>query len=292
MLFAIAAAARFAARPYASVLLALTSTAMVATGLTCLRYGLRSDVVGLPPIGRLSQRTSRVIYRLCIAAFHFLQPFARLYGRVRGAVSKPAWRRRRSSASPNARSTFAPGARVLFRRQAETAFWSESWIDVRDLLTFVADRLRRQRAFRYIELDSGWWEDRDLTIVSRLWFRIDIRALVEDHGNGRCLCRLRTRSRIMPAAMPLAFAIAAVLLLYATGAITRPLGMLVFVGLIGAIALGEMLMACGLVSNTVDSVAADFHTFPVEPDHRPRGRYEPARNAEDTYVSRELAGKA
>ena len=49
---------------------------------------------------------------------------------------------------------------------------------------------------RQIELDSGWWEDRDLTITNRTWFRLDVRALVEDHGGGHCLHRVAVRSRL------------------------------------------------------------------------------------------------
>ena len=63
---------------------------------------------------------------------------------------------------------------------------------------------------RQIELDSGWWEDRDLTIANRTWFRLDVRALVEDHGGGKCLHRVAVRSRLTAAAaLPLLVAVAA-----------------------------------------------------------------------------------
>src|SRR5262249_57050047 len=151
---------------------------------------------------------------MCIVGFLFLHQFARCYGRVRGALSKPAWRRRPASVRPTGRAPLSRGVRLLFCREAEKTFWSESWIDFRALLTIVADRLRRQRGFTYIELDHGWWEDRDLTIVNRLWFRVDIRALVEDHGGGRCLCRLRTRAPAPPGGTPPALALAAGVLRY------------------------------------------------------------------------------
>lgn len=271
MVFAIAIAARFAAGPFASVLLAIASTAMIATGFKCLLYGFRSDVMGLPAIGGFSRRNSRVIYRLCISGFHFLQPFARLYGRVKGAFSEPASRRRRQPVPQPPRRPLARGARLLFCREAETSFWSEGWIDVRALLTIVANRLRRQRAFREIELDSGWWENRDLTVVSRLWFRVDIRALVEDHGGGRCLCRLRTRAHLTPAGVPLLLGVAAVPLLSAAGIVAHPLGTSVVVGLLGgAIVLGEMLMTCSAISSAVDGLAADLLIAPMEVERRSR----------------------
>src|SRR5262249_8742880 len=130
-LFGVAAAAKFVASPYASTFLALASIAMIATAIKCLLHGLRSDVASLPPIGPLSRPASRLLYRMTIAGFHFLQPFARAYGRVRGAVSKPVWRRKRSTSQATARAPLIRGARLLFCREAEHTFWSESWIDAR-----------------------------------------------------------------------------------------------------------------------------------------------------------------
>ena len=72
----------------------------------------------------------------------------------------------------------------------------------------LANRLRQQRAVRQIEIDSGWWEDRDLTVINRTWFRLDVRALVEEHGGGKCLYRLAVRSRLTAAvALPLLVAV-------------------------------------------------------------------------------------
>src|SRR5215510_1056057 len=86
LLFGTGAIAARTGSPRAVVLAACALMAMIATLVKCLSYGLRSDLQGLPPIGRLSAFASRMVYQLTIAALHFLQPFARMYGRLRGAV--------------------------------------------------------------------------------------------------------------------------------------------------------------------------------------------------------------
>src|SRR5262249_37574906 len=160
---------------------------------------------------------------------------------MRGAVSKPAWRRRVPSTPPAARGPLVDGTLLLFPG-GERAFWSERWIDVGSLLALIADRLRPPRPFRYIELDGGWGGDPGLPLVDRLWCRVDIRALVEAHGGGTCLCRVRTRSRVAPLAIPPVLGIASVMLLYGAGVVASPLGTSAIVGLLStAIVLGEML---------------------------------------------------
>jgi GT2 family glycosyltransferase len=277
LLFAAAAPAIYAGKPYGSTLLALAVLAMIATGVKCLLYGWRSNVAELRPLASLSRRASHAVYRLTIAALHFLQPFARIYGRVRGAVSRPSIpHRRRVSVPPIARGAFASGVRLVFRREVEKTFWSERWIDVRGLLLAVADRLRRQRAVRHIELDSGWWEDRDLTIVNRLWFRLDVRALVEEHGDGKCLCRLRMRSRVTASGVPLALALAAVAALHVSGLIAWPLGATIVGILAGVVAIGDVVMTASIVSHEVDSVANAFGMLPMAADAQQALRRAPA----------------
>jgi len=281
MLLAVAALATYTGKPYGSALLTTAVLAMIATVIKCLLYGVRSDVAGLPAIGRLSRRASRGVYRLTIAALHFLQPFARLYGRLRGAVSKPSVAYRRPSSSPPvARAAIAHGVRLFFYQEVAKDFWSERWIDVPALLSAIADRLRRQRAVRHIELDSGWWEDRDLTIVNRVYFRLDVRALVEDHGNGRCLCRLRMRSRMTAAIVPFVLSVATVILLHAAGVIAWPIGAIVVGLLAAAIAVGDLVATSSIVSNAVDSVAAESGMFPMRSEEKQASQPAPVNVAD------------
>jgi GT2 family glycosyltransferase len=280
ILFVLGALAASEGKPYSSALWVPALMAMAATGIKCLLYGLRSDVAGLPRVGRLSLQASRGVYRVTIAAFHFLQPFARVYGRVRGALSRRVSRpslgsRWRPFLRPAARAALADGVRLFFSRQREKAFWSEKWIDVSALLSAIADRLRRERRVRYIELDSGWWEDRDLTVVNRGWLRLDIRALVEDHGGGRCLCRLRMRLPVTAAILPLVLGIAAVTVLHRAGLIAWPLGAIVFGVVAATIAVGDMVVTSSALSNTVDRVAAELGMSPMESHEKEASRLVP-----------------
>jgi hypothetical protein len=135
------------------------------------------------------------------------------------------------------------------------------------VLRSTADRLRQQRAVRQIELDSGWWEDRDLTVIDRTWFRLDVRALIEDHGGGNCLHRFAVRSRLTTAAAwPLLAGLGTSALLRYAGvpwSIGAPLVTLVAV----LFALGCVLSTSRLVVGTLQAVAAEFGTSPV-PEHR------------------------
>ena len=200
-LLILAALAGPAGSSYAPELLAAGLVAMVATVIKCVLYGMHSDVAGLPQIGRLSPWPSRGVYHAMIAALHFLQPFARLYGHMRGALTAPArgssrGRARSKSAVLPAVSGLADGIRLILGGRVEKIFWSQAWLDVRTPLIAAAEYLRGQRAVRRIELDSGWWEDRDVTIVDRAWVRFDMRALVEDHGSAGCVYRFAVRRRL------------------------------------------------------------------------------------------------
>jgi hypothetical protein len=146
---------------------------------------------------------------------------------------------------------------LLFGLEVEKVFWSERWIDVRSLFSSIADRLRRQRAARQIELDSGWWEDRDLTVLDRPWFRLDVRALVEEHGQERCLCRIRMRAHAMAIVVPLMAAFAAVLLVDAAGLVAWPIAAAIAVLLATAVALKDIVSTSRAVWHAVDQVTAE-----------------------------------
>ena len=89
LLTVLAAVAASTRQPYGAALAAAAAIPVGATVVKCLIHGLRSDVTRLRRIGLLSRRSSRLVYRLTIAGLHFLQPFARLYGRCRGFFAQP-----------------------------------------------------------------------------------------------------------------------------------------------------------------------------------------------------------
>jgi hypothetical protein len=62
--------------------------------------------------------------------------------------------------------------------------------------------MRGTRLARMLEVDDGWQPTRDISVSvgARTW--LDLRALVEEHGGGRCLVRIghTLRPRALPAA--------------------------------------------------------------------------------------------
>ena len=125
---------------------------------------------------------------------------------------------------------------------------------------------------RHIELDSGWWEDRDLTIARRTWFRLHVRALVEDHGGGNCLHRLAVRSRLTTGvALPL-------LVTFGGAAAFRYAGLswMASATVVGAltlvVALASVFATSKLVLNALATVPADSGMTPIPSGHRVRAR--------------------
>src|SRR6185436_2486538 len=75
----------------------------------------------------------------------------------------------------------------------------------------LTDWLRRSHAVSRIEIDDGWSDDRDVSMLIGQWAWLDTRGLVEDHGGGRSLLRvsmhLRPTSRGVLSALALATAL-------------------------------------------------------------------------------------
>jgi hypothetical protein len=175
--------------------------------------------------------------------------------------------RQSASGQRSVHSDLADAFRLCLHRQVERTFWSERWIEPRRVLSAVAERVRRQRIVRNVETDTGWWEDRDVTIVDRAWFRLDIRALVEEHEAGKCVCRLAMRPRMT--LMPLLSVAAGIalaaglhharLIEWQTGSAFVALWI---AGLIGL----RMTLASRLTSNTMNTLVAELGLSPIAAD--------------------------
>jgi len=149
-------------------------------------YALRSDINTLPG--------SRFWYCATVAFLHFLQPFARMWGLIRGTLSPPEvalpLSAPRTSRGP--RPTFADAWRALLLGAGsvtEDRFWSDSWTSAERVLTELRSWLYASHAVRRLEIDDGWSLDRDVSILLGRWAWLDVRALVEDHGSGHSLIR-------------------------------------------------------------------------------------------------------
>ncbi|HUU34501.1 MAG TPA: glycosyltransferase [Vicinamibacterales bacterium] len=180
---------------------------VVAAGLSgwavtvgrCVAFAAGTDLSGLPALGSHSIARSRLHYRALIAWLHLLQPNARMFGRMRGLLSPPVvaasthvgtlpW----AAPPPSVWST-AASARLQVGGIAEWSFWSEAWLAHSTVLTALAAALRASRPACRVDIDDGWHTDRDLSIGVGRWGWLHVRALVEEHAEGRCLCRVAAR---------------------------------------------------------------------------------------------------
>jgi GT2 family glycosyltransferase/DNA-binding beta-propeller fold protein YncE len=191
------------------LLLAMGGVGVAVTIAKNVSYALRSDVDSLPG--------SSLWYRTTVAYLHFLQPFARMRGRIRAVLSPPETKQ--PAAAPRTSRGPRPSLREAWRALllvsggvTEDRYWSETWTSTDRVLGELTDWLRRSRAVRIIEIDDGWSGDRDVSVLVSRWAWLDVRALVEEHGAGRSLLRVNTHLRPTNFGVVVAVALAAPLL--------------------------------------------------------------------------------
>jgi sugar lactone lactonase YvrE len=176
----------------AALLLGSGLIGLAVTVVKNLAYAQRSDIASLA--GR------KLWYRAMVAYLHFIQPLARVRGRIRGMLAPPAvalpLAEPQTSRGPKPSLREAVGALLLLSGTVtEDRFWSETWMSADRLLSQLTDWLRRSRAVRSIEIDDGWSDDRDVSVFVGRWAWLDVRVLAEDHGSGRTLVRVSTHLR-------------------------------------------------------------------------------------------------
>jgi GT2 family glycosyltransferase/sugar lactone lactonase YvrE len=211
---------------------------IAATLAKNLAYAWRSDVDSL--------KGNRLWYRATVAYLHFLQPFARLRGQIRGILSPPELVQ--PVGAPQTSRGPRPSAREAWRglllisgSVSEEQYWGETWTTTDRVLSRLTDWLRRSRAVRTIEVDEGWSHDHDVSVLVGRWAWLDIRALVEEHGAGRALLRLSTYLR------PTSFGVVSALLLAAALLGAAATGVALRWPPAGAIAAAVSLAIVGLV---------------------------------------------
>ena len=189
---------------WAAALLLLPGAGGIAWTLAKnVAYALRSDVDSL--------KGNRLWYRAVVAYLHFIQPFARIRGQIRGIFAPPEVTRpvepMQTSRGPRPSPREAWRALLLICGSVtEDRYWSDTWTTTERVLSALTDWLRGSRAVRTMEIDDGWANDRDVSVLVGRWAWLDVRALVEDHGSGRALLRVTTHLR--PTSFGIATAVA------------------------------------------------------------------------------------
>jgi hypothetical protein len=144
-----------------------------------------------------SHTRTRVRRRALIGALHFLQPPARLAGRLRAGLSP--WRR------PHRR-----GVRLAVPWWRTMSVWSESWQSVEARLRRVEECLRNAAAPAWRGGEFDRW---DLDVRGGPLGAARLRMVLEEHGAGKQMVRFRSWPRCSKGATALAASSAAVAVL-------------------------------------------------------------------------------
>ena len=199
-----AVASAWFAQPALAVVAGLAAIAGLATTmLKCIGYGWRTDVRELPAVGPFGRLGNRVLYRTTIACLHLVQPIARGWGRLRGKLWPPDIGARHAATATRGRRAgerleVGRAIRLMCRGQDRMALWSERWVDRADLLTRITRGLQTRAVGRAIDAHDTWQQERDLAVATGRWGWLDLRTLLEEHEEGRCLFRVTARHRLAP----------------------------------------------------------------------------------------------
>ena len=203
VLMALAGTQTTAHPPYQGVGAALVVLGVVGVLTTlgaCLAHACASDLRRLgvaesAPAARVWR------YRLFIAWLHLIQPIARRWGRIRGALSPPTMQQPRAAVTTPAwtimgRERLQRVFALVFSRGRDQAYWSERWLSAERVLSQCTAALALAWTVDAITVDDGWSPDLDISVAAMCWAALDVRVLVEEHSQGRCLLRIATRLRL------------------------------------------------------------------------------------------------
>jgi O-antigen biosynthesis protein len=164
------------------------------------------------PIRRRPLR-GRLRLRAIVALLHFLQPLARLSGRLKRGLTP--WRRRGDEAFVR------PTRRVVTR-------WSETWRSPSDWILEIEEALR---AAPVPVVRGGDFDRWDLAVRSGVFASARLLATTEEHGGGRQLARFRIWPRVSPFAAALTLVAAALAVLAAVDGAAVAAAVLALAGL-------------------------------------------------------------
>ena len=145
----------------------LLAAGILHTLIQAARGGVRAR---FHPEPRSSVR--RLALQCLVAWLHLLQPAARLFGRIQHGMGPWSWR---------GLTRITPLPSVL-------SLWSERWEMVETRLSQLESNLKESGA---PVIRGGDFDSWDLTICGGLFGTIRVRAMVEEHGDGKQLCRFK-----------------------------------------------------------------------------------------------------
>jgi glycosyltransferase involved in cell wall biosynthesis len=138
---------------------------------------------------QIEPRFDTVRARLLVMLLAFAQPL------VRGFSRYFTWLRfKRTPANVIRRHEYLPERARSASGLSRRAFWNEQGKDRHYLLGAIF-QLLDEEGWRY-STDSGW-NEWDIQIYGNFWWSIALQTVTEYHGGGKCLTRVRLRSRLV-----------------------------------------------------------------------------------------------
>jgi len=198
------------AAPLLLFALGASATHAIASGLRASRTGMARNFL------------ERVRLMCATTLLHFLQPLARLFGRVRWGLAPWRWVKPETPTFPRAHSI---------------VLWSEVWRAAQHRLEGVEAALKKLAVVRRGGVFDAW----DLETCSGLLGSARLRVVAEEHGQGKQLVRWK----ILPKCSAIGLAVLATLVAISIGAGTaRAWTASVTVGVIGVVLGLSMLQEC------------------------------------------------
>jgi len=164
------------------LLLTAATAAAAATWFSCARHAWTSK------IDDVSQPAERLSYRLLITWLHWLQPWARLRGRVRGHFSdRNISSNGRALLAESSRLSFVPTLKLILLR-VDVRLWDTQYTPIEGVLV----QLKRiaSGALAPVRSDTGF-SDYDLVLRAGRAFAFRVKLTAEDHGGMNRLFRAR-----------------------------------------------------------------------------------------------------
>jgi glycosyltransferase involved in cell wall biosynthesis len=167
-------------------MLALSGLMIGATTARCLTHAWETKIDNLT---MASSRKVRIKHRFMIAWLHYIQLWARFYGRIKGYLSPtnatPEGRRLIEEAP---RLGLADSLRLLFYR-LDVSYWDTRYTLIDDFL-LALERIC-ETALAPVRCDNGWQQKYDLHVRARRSYSFQIKMTAEDHGGLKRLFRVR-----------------------------------------------------------------------------------------------------
>ena len=231
-------------------LLWLTPLLIAGVGLTlvqAIRASLRATFDSKP-----NSKLGDAGLRLLVAWLHLVQPAARLFGRVQHGMGPWRWK----------------GITLILPLPAIVSLWTTRWQPIESRLATLESILKAAGA---PVIRGGSWDPWDLSMPGGLFGTVRVSAMVEEHGEGKQLCRFRACPKAPEAVLVIFFVITLAGGLAGLNHAAIAASFLTFTG--GAVALlvyKDCAHAMGQWRDAIDSYLRNTRCLSIVPNALPR----------------------